>query len=186
MSWVGFGWGRWLPRLAILAILVASAEGANASPLPSYNVIDLGAGTASLQTNSNGLSVVIGPDGTVYPFPRTDNRPADVEPILASFPPFTNAPIYASMTYGNPQNAYSYWGGGNDLLNKNGVFVGTDVYGVAGHSQGSGSEVMTAQRQPDGSFGSLSSLWGSPNNLYSGGQIATALDLNNQNQILGV
>ena len=126
--------GRWLPRFATLAILATTVAGANASPLPSYNVIDLGAGTASLQTNSNGLSVVIGPDGTVYPFPRTDNVPSDVQPILDSFPPFTNAPTYATMTYGNPKNAYSDWGGGNVFLNKNGVFVGTDVYGVSGHS----------------------------------------------------
>ena len=85
--------GRWLPRFATLAILVASAvAGANASPLPSYNVIDLGAGTASVQTNSNGLSVVIGPDGTVYPFPRTDNRPADVEPILDFLSPIHQRP----------------------------------------------------------------------------------------------
>lgn len=176
---------RWVGHLAMLVTLAALPSSANASSLTSYNVIDLGAGTAAVQTGANGLSEVVAPDGSVYAFPRTDNRPLDVAPILANFPPFTNAPTYATMTYGNPRNAYSDWDQGF-FLNRNGVFVGTDVYGVSGHSQNSGSIVIVAQRQSDGSFGSLDQLWGSPNNHFSGGQIATALDLNNQNQILGV
>jgi hypothetical protein len=90
------------------------------------------------------------------------------------------------MTYGNPKFAYSYFDTFGSFLNKNGVFVGTDLVGVAGHSASSGSIVDTSQRQPDGTFGPLGSLWSSPNNRYSGGTVATVFGLNDRNQVLGI
>src|SRR5262249_5233843 len=105
--------------------------------------------------------------------------------IVNALPPFTNAPTWASMTYGNPNFAYSYTRG-PAFLNQNGLFVSTDVFGVAGHAQASGSHVYAVWRNTDGSLSTAGTLVGSSESDYSGGQVAQVLDLNNKNQVLGV
>ena len=160
----------WLPHLcattALLGIVATTARG---DAIPAYSVTDLGTGVAQLAKDAGGDGILIAPDGqTSYAFPRADVPPPGGPPILQALPPLNNAPTYDTMTYGDPKNAYSYFLSSGLFENANGVFVGTDVRGVSGHIASSGSTVDTAQRQADGSFGPLSSLWGSPNNLYTG------------------
>jgi hypothetical protein len=178
----------WVSRLSAAVALIAAAPlAARADALPSYSVTDLGVGTATLSTGTDGQGVVIAPDGrAAYAFPRTFNAVANPQAILQALPPLTNAPVWDPMTYGNPKYAYSYFTTSGAFLNKNGLFVGTDIVGVSGHIASAGSYVDSSQRQADGTFGPLATLWSSPNNLYSGGQIAQALDLNNRNQVLGI
>lgn len=178
--------GRWIELVAALALLSLVASTAGAAPIPSYTVTDLGTGSARL-SNTGADATLTAPDGrSTYAFPRTDNLVANPQPLLDTFPPFTNAPTYETMTYGNPKNAYSYLDPSNVFLNKAGEFAATDLTGVAGHSAASGSAVETATRQADGSFGPLGGLWSTHDNRYSQGQVAWVLDLNNAGQMLGV
>ncbi len=188
---------RFLCLSVALVLLSLGDAMAHANPI-GYTVTDLGAGNSSqivypdgnaavvpqFSTDANGNGIVIAPDGrTAYPFPRTPSAPAGPD-ILNALPPLTNAPVNNMMTYGNPNFAYSYFLPGG--LYRNGIFVGTDITGVDGHSAGAGSQVMMSQRQPDGSFGPLSVLWSSPNNRTTEGIMARVIDMNSQNQVLGV
>jgi hypothetical protein len=171
--------------MALIGIIASTAH-ADAIP-PAYSITDLGAGDARLATDAGGDGILIAPDGrTTYAFPRTENALTNPQAVLQSFPPFTNAPVDNPMTYGNPNNAYSEFSRQGLFLTRDGEFVGTDVYGVSGHVASAGSTVLSARRQADGSFGPLTPLWGSPNNNYTGGPIAQALDINVRNEILGV
>ena len=174
------------PRFCLaITLLGATLSTARADNIPAYTVTDLGTGTAQLSTDADGNGIVVAPDGqTTYTFPNTNNHLSDLQSVLPLVPPLNNAPIYNPMTYGDPNNAYSRVDDG--FLNQNGLFVGRNLYGVAGHIAGAGSLVFASQRQADGSFGPLSTLWGSPNNDSTGGQIAEAKFLNNQDQVLGM
>jgi hypothetical protein len=90
------------------------------------------------------------------------------------------------FTYGDPNNAYSRLVG-PVLLNDKGTLVVTDIFGVGGHLTGGGSQVLTSQRQPDGTFGPLTTLWYSDGNgsSYGYGLLASTLALNNKGQVLG-
>lgn len=168
-----------------VALLSAPLTTARADAIPAYTVTDLGAGLAELSADADGYGVVIAPDGQrTYPFPHSDYRVSNLSSVLPLIPPLNNAPIYNPMTYGNPNNAYSQVDGG--FLNQNGLFVGNNVYGVAGHVAGAGSVVYTSQRQVDGTFGPVTTLWGSPTNHSTGDQVSAAMFVNNRNQILGV
>ena len=180
-------------RSLLGSILLASLAGATAgaATLSGYTVTDLGAGDAQLTTNSSGNGVVISPDGTTsYAFPVTNHllSQSQAQAVIATLPAMTNAPVWSSMTYGNPNYAYSNLLPSNAYLNDNGTLLVTNVYGVDGHISGAGSTLLTAQRQPDGSFGPLTGLWSSPYNGIgmSAGQTAQALGLNNLGQVLGV
>ncbi|SIO29530.1 PEP-CTERM protein-sorting domain-containing protein [Singulisphaera sp. GP187] len=172
-----------------VALVGATLSTARAANIPAYTVTDLGTGTAQVSTDAGGNGIVIAPDGqTTYTFPNTSssNYPSEAEwlSIRSKLPPLTNAPVHNSWTYGNPNNAYSYYEGG--LLNQNGFFVGTNTFGVTGHISGAGSLVFATQRQADGSFSTPITLWDSPNNHSTGEQMATAMFINNQNQVLGM
>ncbi|AGA31385.1 PEP-CTERM sorting domain-containing protein [Singulisphaera acidiphila] len=177
---------RFAPLFCIaLTLFGVPRSSARADIIPGYTVTDLGTGTAQVSTDADGNGIVIAPDGQrTYTFPNTNNHLANLQSVLPLVPPLNNAPIYNPMTYGDPNNAYSRTEDG--FLNQNGLFVGRNIYGVAGHAAGAGSVVFASQRQSDGSFGSLNILWGSPNNYSTSGQIAEAKFLNNQDQVLGM
>lgn len=176
-------------------LLGFSTARARGDAMPSYTVTDLGPGALSPTKDSSRDWVVSSADGrSSYAFLPVDNSLADPFPLEKTLPPFTDAPVGASMTYGNPAFAYSRLQG-PAFLNQNGLFVTTHVVGVAGHIQAASSSIYVAQKQPDGSLGPATSagaagsqwnytLWTSPNNYSSGGQVATPLALNNLNQIL--
>ncbi|WP_406698786.1 PEP-CTERM sorting domain-containing protein [Singulisphaera sp. Ch08] len=168
-----------------LTLLGATLSTARADNIPAYTVTDLGTGKPEISTDIDGNGIVIAPDGQrAYTFPNTNNHLSDLQSVLPLIPPLNNAPIHSPMTYGDPNNAYSRVDDG--FLNENGLFVGRNIVGVAGHIAGAGSLVFASQRQADGSFGALTPLWSSPNNYSTSGQIAEAKFLNNQDQILGV
>lgn len=167
---------------ALLGVPFASARADN---IPAYTVTDLGTGTAQVSTDADGNGIVVAPDGQrTYTFPNTNNSLANLESVLPLIPPLYNAPIHNPMTYGDPNNAYSYIKDG--FLNENGLFVGRNLFGVGGHVAGAGSIVVASQRQADGTFDPLSFLWSSPNNASTGGQTAEAKFLNNRDQVLGL
>jgi hypothetical protein len=174
--------------LAALTLLLLAGSTGGAAAIPSYTITDLGVGAARVSPPTGADATLTSPDGgTTYAFPRTDNQVSNPEPLLDSFPPFTNAPVWNTLTYGNPKNAYSYFNNDGVFLNKEGVFAATDLYGVSSHFAGAGSTVYSATRRADGTFGPLVPLWGSPNNRYEGlGPIARVLDMNNAHQLLGV
>ncbi len=125
---------RWCAATVSLAMM-ASEAGADA--IPSYTATDLGStslngppGVAFSDTGANGT--LTAPSGAVYAFPRTDNLVSNPQSLLAEFPPMTNAPVYSQLTYGDPNNAYSYLAG-NVFLNQAGQFAATDLVGVSWH-----------------------------------------------------
>ncbi len=141
-------------------------------------------GEAQIETDAAGNSVVLAPDGTTeYAFPRSTTT-VNTANYLNVLPTLTNAPVSNPMTYGNPQFAYSTYSS-QALLNQNGTLVTTDLVGVESHSAAAATIVLAAQQQADGTFGPNLTLWSSPNNDYTGGQIAQAIDMNRQNLILG-
>jgi hypothetical protein len=185
---------RSTPRLFLrsCAVFFASAMIAStygASSVPSYTVTDLGVGTPLISsTGADGTLTTS--SGTVYAFPRTDNSVAN--PVLSLIPqlpalynPYASTPSNGS---GGEDLHYYYreYTNGPAFLNQNGVAVDTELDGVSGHINLAGSNVDTYQRQADGSFAPTPFGSGaySPNNRDTGGIIATALDLNNRNQLL--
>ncbi len=167
-----------------------------ASSVPSYTATDLGpvsyynVGDEVTLSSSGANGTFTTQSGQVYAFPRTDNLVANPQSLLDTFPPFTNAPIGANGTNGDPNSVYSHFSTTDGVfLNKTGVFVATDLLGVNGDlnpGSGVGSIVDTATRQLNGTFGPLTALWHSPENQSSGGQVAMALDLNNTGLVLGI
>jgi hypothetical protein len=178
-----------VPRRFLLTLALAfSCGAASAATIPGYTVTDLGAGEARLSADSGGRGIVLASDGTTYDFPVSDQAlpTSQAQAIIATLPKMTNAPVWSPMTYGNPNFAFSYLAPSNVFLNDQGVLVVTNAFGVDGHSSGAGSTLLTAQRQPDGSFGPLTSLWGSNGNgQFMTGPPATAIALNKLGQVLG-
>lgn len=167
----------------LLAIVLSLTCGvASAAPLPSYNVIDLGAGWAGFASGPDGRGVVATVDGRMFDFPVSNSALSGevARAIIASFAPMTNAPVNNPATHGNPAYAYSNLSG--DFLNGRGQLVVTNRWGVSGYSSGGGSALLTAQRQSDGSFGPLSHVpgYGSDGN----GPLASAVGLNDMGQVL--
>jgi hypothetical protein len=171
------------------AVLLAAQSPAEASPMPAYNVVNLGAGTATMP--STDLGFVIAPNGMQYWFPTAKVVSAPNASSLASeLPAPTNAPIQASMTYGNPQFAFSNWVPSTAFQTSSGILLVTDAYGVAGHSQGGGSEVDAFQQQVNGTYTPLGTgpLWTSPGTVSPSlqfGTLAQVLAVNGNGSVLG-
>lgn len=180
----------------VLSLLSWIGATAGASAIPSYTVTDLGAvwddklhelTDIKLSAPTGADATLTASDGrTVYAFPRSDNSVAHPQTIYDKLPPYANGELdYLHKTV-YPLYVYSVFTG-DAMLNRNGVFAAVDTYGESGASGVSMSEVFTTQRRADGSFGPLIGQFGTTNNVYShSGQVATILDLNNRDQILGI
>lgn len=175
--------GRFGSVLFLLATIGASPI-AGAAAIPSYTATDLGVGYAKFSKATGEDATMTAPDGrTVYAFPRTDNEVRDPHSLLASFPPFTGAPVNDPRTYGNPAFAIDSFSQANVFLNQSGVFVATEEWGVSGHFlQG---YLNTASRQNAGTFGPLKIV---PNSTspYDFDGYTSVVDLNNRGQLLGI
>lgn len=172
-------------HVAVAAGLLALAVPAvRADPLPAYTATDLGAGPTSFGSDSTGSRIVVAADGrSAYAFPN--NGVPVAYPTGFTLPPVPNpAPVWSPMTYGNPKNAFSTWE--HTLLTTHGVFIGTDVVGVSGHSASAGTGVYAGTLQPGGTVGPLHLLWSSPNNheLYHA-PTAWAIAVNPGETVLG-
>lgn len=169
----------------LAAILCLLGTAAVAGPLPVYRALDLGIGEGQITTDAAGNRVALGPvGGTEYAFPQSSVA-FDAAATGNALPKLTNAPVWSPMTYGNPINAYSFYSEDSFHMNRNGVLVGTNVVGVSGHIASASTNVFAATRQPDGSFGSITPLWNSPNNASTGGPMAWPIGINVKDQVLG-
>ena len=172
--------------IVVAMMMVATVE-ARADAIQGYTVTDLGVGEARLAKDASGNGVVIAPDGIMnYAFPRLGTgHGVDPRALAGSLPALTNAPVWDTMTYGNPKYAYSYFLPQGAFLDNHGDFIGTDNVGVSGHSASASSAVLFSERKSDGTFAPLTTLWGSPSNLDTYGQIAQVLSINRNDQLLG-
>jgi hypothetical protein len=180
-------------------VCTLSGSMARADAMTGYTLTDLGspylnnhtanaAGYAISNTGANGT--LSAPNGNTYAFQSTNNLVTNSQAITSTFQPF----ITPAIPY-----YYKHFDNSNDtraFLNQAGVFVGTAVTGMAGNDDlYASSTVYAATRQANGSFGPLSALWSTGNNLtsslgspqsYSAYPIANVLSLNNTGQMLGV
>lgn len=153
---------------------------ARAAAIPSYTATDLGVGSARFSKATGEDATITAPDGrTVYAFPRTDNEVRDPHSLLASFPPFTGAPIHDPRTHGNPAFAFDQFSPFNVFLNQSGVFVATEEKGVSGYFKN--GYLGTASRQADGTFGPVMPV---PNSSSPYDGYTRAVDLNNRGQAI--
>lgn len=151
--------GAWV----LLAIGLPLFMAAQAQADPLYTAIDLGTGAPTF-----GNGTVTGSNGQTYAF---DNLPdgASVPPpgSLQNLPNVVPAPVNDPTTYGNPAFAYSR----STLvqMNSQGLAVGLDSFGVAGHL--GNTEAFLTQHQADGSWSTPIPLWsGMPGFGGSGGE----------------
>jgi hypothetical protein len=167
-------------RRYLLAVGAVLALGASTQADPIYSVIDLGAGSVTYGS-SGGNGTVIGSNGLTYIFNSDQGQswPQGIDPSQG-VPIIAAPPVGSPDTYGNPAYAYSH----STLvdMNRQGLAVGLDDFGVAGHIDN--SEAFAVQRQPDGSWGMPIALWAGEANF---GRAAPAgiLGISPGGQILG-
>jgi len=132
-------------------LLVAATSAAHADPITSdgYTITDLGPGTPTFSTDSNGNGIVIAPNGQVsYSFPQTPNTALTPgQGIMANFPQLPTHP--GDGDYGDP--AYDFNRVTSAIMNSNGLVAATNQAGVAGHLY-TGS-AFAIQYNADGSWG---------------------------------
>lgn len=160
--------------LASLHLLGPSARAGSA-----YTVIDLGTGSPTFGTNSNGQGIVTGSNGLSYAF--------DASQVALSYhgistsqgiPNVVAPPVGSPETNGNPANAYS--NSSLVAINSQGLAAGFDVWGVAG--QMSNIEAFAVQQHANGSWGTPISLWSGAVNSASDAGI---LGITPNGQVLG-
>ncbi len=175
---------RVITSVLVLGILCPSAQ---ADPLTTFLVTDLGPGTPTFATGADGGIVIAGNGQTAFAFQKTqDTIFGTQQSYPANYPLLTPPPSPLSPNaYGNPLNVYS------TVLNPvvsngNGLYVAIDASGVAGH-QGT-SDVYGVTQNPDGT-------WGTPTGMWSGGTqfngepspgLASITGVNKLNEVLGV
>jgi hypothetical protein len=176
------GWSG--SHLVVATILLSAAtSAAHADPITSdgYTITDLGPGTPTFSTDSNGNGIVIAPNGQMaYSFPETANTVLTPgQGIMANFPQFPAT--RGAGDYGNPAYDYNNVLGG--AMNSSGLAVVTDQAGVAGH--GYTISEIAIQRNADGSWGQPVTVVSSTEQYEGGGlrDLTTAL-LSKSNQIL--
>ncbi len=169
----------------VLGIMHSPAQ---ADPLTTFTLTDLGPGTPTFATGANGGIVIAGNGQTAYPFQKTqDTSFASPQSFPANFPLLNlpPSPYTSPNAYGNPLNVYSTVLG-PIVTNGNGLYVALDASGVAGH-QGS-SEVYGVTQNPGGT-------WGAPTGMWTGGTqfdgeasagLASITGVNKLNEVLGV
>jgi hypothetical protein len=173
-----------LPVIAIAFLCILSSL-SRADPLTNLTLIDLGTGTPTFAMGANGGIVIAGSGLTAYPFQKAQDTSPDPKKLLSTgFPLPDRAPTQDPMTYGDPSRAYGILS--NAHANGNGVVVGIEATGVAGH-YGS-SDVYFSQQAPDGS-------WGAPTHMWTGGPpsfmglnwepIASITGINAKDEVLG-
>jgi hypothetical protein len=150
---------RRITRLGWLFSLCACLELGSTSralPAPAYTIVDLGEGSLANGTGSGGTGTVTGSTGLAYTFiPSQNDLPAKWTGTTAGVPIVALAPVWDPRTYGNPNYAYSH----STLVSMNaqGLGAGINSYGVDGHQ--ATADVFLTQLQPDGTWGSATSLW---------------------------
>jgi len=165
--------------IVALALLLLSGPTAGGAAIPSYTVTDLGVEDFKVPLPAGDDATVTASDGRVYAFPRSIGdlvAPPEAYQTLKPPTPWSHEPYAYSFLDRSP-------GGG--FLSSNGVYVGTVLSGIEGHTRSASSDVSVARLQSDGSFGHLQSLWGTVSNRESPGVIATAIDINKNDEVLG-
>lgn len=163
----------WLAGVILLGMTAISRADA------LYQVIDLGTGAATVGTDASGNGTVTGSNGQTYLF---DQTPGQSPANTPSLPTPVGAPVGDLMTYGNPNYAFS--DSTLAAMNSQGLAVGFDNFGVAGHL--SNTEVFATQLQPNGTWGPATPLWtGSVGMNGYGGDGMGVLGISQTGQILG-
>ena len=167
-------------------LLAAATSAAHADPIISdgYTITDLGPGTPTFSTDSNGNGIVVAPNGQVsYSFPQTpDTVLTPGQGIMANFPQFPTHP--GNGDYGDP--AFDFNRITSCLyMNSNGLVVATDQAGVSGHLY-TGS-ALVIQHNSDGSWGLPTTVFSSNAPLQDGfgnGNGFTVVGLSKSNEVL--
>ena len=128
--------------------------------------------------------ILVAPGGQMgYAFPRRrpDSRASGW--AMRPFSRWPGPPVWDPMTYGNPNNAYSYSQGG--LMNANGIAVAVDYYGVTDHY--ATGEAYYVQRNADGSWGTPVAMWYGQGQFPFGPSVpgVSVEGINKLNQVLG-
>ncbi len=166
--------GRLLAAVALSCVLTAwFGDEAGAAPIQSngYTIIDLGTGQ-SMITGTGSSSILTSADGgTAFPFPWTGRYPSQDPQDFSwtqTFPVPNAAPVWASTTWGNPNNAFSVLNG--VYPNANGLAWAVNEWGVRDHQYS--NAVYVAQHNADGTWSNPVGLWsgtggnmGEPNGL---------------------
>ncbi|HZW34022.1 MAG TPA: hypothetical protein VFF52_25080 [Isosphaeraceae bacterium] len=130
--------------------------GAQALADPLYTAIDLGTINPYTGAVPNGNGTITGSNGLTYAFnPVQNDLPAQWDRVSQGVPIVQPAPVNGPGTNGNPNFAFSY--SYLYAMNSQGLAVGINQYGVAGHLEN--SEVFLTQKQPNGSWGTPTPLW---------------------------
>lgn len=91
------------------------------------------------------------------------------------------APVDSPDTYGNPN--YAFTNSTLGAINSQGLAVGLDNYGVAGHL--ANTEAFATQLQPNGTWGPVTPLWSGLPDFGNGGTGSGILGISPTGQILG-
>ena len=171
----------------VLCLLCSAAATAQADPLTTFTLTDLGSGSPSFASAADGRGIVLAPNGqAAYPFQQAQATTLDSQQLLASHFPLTNTPppIDAPGAYGNPANVYS------TLLapstNGDGIYVAIDAFGVYGHE--GASDAYYVKQSPNGTWGTPVGMWTGAmqyQGLITPGQSSIA-GINKLNEVLGV
>jgi hypothetical protein len=169
--------------IVVLGLLHSAAQ---ADPLTTFTVTDLGPGMPTFATGANGGIAIAGNGQTAYPFQLAqDTTYSSTSSLAPGFPLVTSPPpTYSPGAYGDPNFVYSTVL--NPIMtNGNGLYVATDASGVYGHV--GTSEVYEVTKNPDGSWSTPTGLW-SGGTTYSGNPdagMSLITGINKLNEILG-
>ena len=177
-----------LRRCVAFAALSMIGSTAGADAIQSYAVTNLGLAssppysgelTANFSAPTGDNATVTAQDGTVYAFPRTDNRVTDLSPFLAKLPPL---PGRSNERPGDVFQEYRT----TDFLNKNGIAAVLVEGGLVRRGLPYyGPELF--QKQPDGNFAAISPSWHeNGNHTGSTNTFSKIFDLNNKNEMLSI
>lgn len=160
---------------ALIAAWLGTLGGtAGADPLTSFTLTDLGAGTPTFSTGASGGIVTVG--SSSYAFQPTQDTTLNASQANASgIPLIDQAPINDPNAYGNPLNVYSI--PLTASTNGQGTYIAIDAYGVNGHW--GMADVYRVTKNPDGT-------WGSPVELWSGGEQFSGMAQAAQASITGI
>ena len=165
----------------VLLLACLHLLGSRAQADGAYTVIDLGTGSPTFGTSSNGQGTVTGSNGLTYAFDASQvslhsqalNTSQPVPNVIAS-------PIGSPETNGNPANAFS-----NSTvvaMNGQGLAAGFDNWGVA--FQIDNKEAFAIQQLANGSWGTPVALWAGAPDFVNASNVAI-LGITPNGQILG-
>jgi hypothetical protein len=172
---------RAIGPILLLASLHLLAAEAQADPL--YTVIDLGTGSPTFGTHSDGQRTVTGSNGLTLAFDTSQvGTPRQGINTSQGIPNVVAPPVGNPDTYGNPAYAYSH--STVMAINGQGLAAGLDDWGVSGHLFN--TEAFAIQQQANGSWGTPIALWSGEASFGGSGTGVGILGISANGQVLGI